>query len=370
MARRSTGEGSLHHRKDGRWQASLQVDGKRVTRYGLTRSEALAKLDALRQQVSKAGLLPNPRKHTVGELMEAWLASRAQTLKPRTLADYRATIDRYITPALGSLTLEKVTPRRLVALYAHWQEQGKHRTALRIHRALSMAFALAVRWAWLAASPCDKLDPPRYKPERKDVWTLAEMRRFLDGTRDHWLSPLWLCAIATGCRLGELLALTWDDVDWNAGTIAIDKSAQMIGGKRVTGTPKTASGNRTISVPPDALAKLRQHKIKQAAQRVALRERWQAGDFVFSSPRGNALRKTTVEAATRRECDRLGLPRQTPHQLRHLHASVLISRGLPVTDVSRRLGHATPAITMAIYAHALGDDDQAAANAIGHAMGG
>ena len=365
---RSKGEGSVTRRKDGRWQASLQVDGRRRVVYGRTRSEAVAKLDALRTQASAAGILPNPQAHTVADAMAAFLDAKAHTVKPRTLADYRSTIDRYILPPLGKRALAKVTPDALVRLYATWQKQGKHRTALRVHRRLSQALALAVRYGWLGSNPCDRVDAPRYTAHRKDVWSQGELRRFVDGTRQNWLHPLYLVAIASGCRLGELLALTWDDVDLDGGTLSIDKSVQRIGGQRVVTEPKTRAGVRSITLPSDVLAVLVQHRATQAAHRLALGNQWPAGALVFSTAKGKPLSASTVEHALPRQCAKLGLPRVTPHGLRHLHASLLIAGGLPVTDVSKRLGHASPAITLRVYSHAIGNNDQAATEAIADAL--
>ncbi len=359
--RRSPGEGTLTQRKDGRWQGALQVDGRRRTVYGATRQEAAQKLDVLKRQAASTGGLPNPAKRTLNDVLDAWLDAKRPIWKPITLDSYTKVCTHDIHPTLGRLPIGKVSPERISRLLAALQRQGKHRTALKVYRALSQALGLAVRWGWLAHNPCDRVDVPRYRPERKQVWTPKELRRFLGGTVDHPQYPLWLFLATTGCRLGEALALEWGDVDLGAGTLSITKSVQRVNGKWVTSEPKTAAGVRTIALPSEAVAALH----RQVAWRLA----HGAGSLVFAGEGGQPIHASTVEHAITRQCERLALPRITPHGFRHLHASLLLAEGLPLPEVSRRLGHATPAITAQVYAHTVRDDAPAVA-AIERALGG
>ncbi len=357
---RSPGEGSITRRSDGRWQASLQVDGTRRTVYGKTRTEAAAKLDDLKQQVARAGILPDPGRRTLNDLFDAWLEVKAPTLRPRTLAEYEGVCDRNLRPTLGGVRLDKLTPDRIQRLYAHYQAKGQSRTALKCHRALSQALGLAVRWGWLGNNPCDRVDAPRHRYRRQEMWTREQLRAFLDGTRDDGLHSLWVLLACTGCRLGEALALTWDDVDLAAGRISIAKSLSRVGGICLITEPKTPSGNRIVALPAEARDALRQ----QAEQRLALG----AGPLVFANASSEPLHRSTVEHAMHRACDRLGLPPLSPHGLRHLHASLLLAEGLPLPEVSRRLGHANAGITATLYSHAV-RDETAAVEAMERAIG-
>jgi len=360
---RTHGEGTITQRKDGRWQGALQVDGIRRVVYGKTRKEVVEKLEAIRRLARDAGAIPNPGKRTLGDLLDAWLETKAPNWKPRTLADYRELCAVHLRPALGSVHLSKLTPDRVARYLATWQRRGKARTALKLYRALSQALDLAVRWGWLAHNPCERVDTPRYRPQRKGVWTQDELRRFLQATEADWLWPLWVTAIATGCRIGELLALEWPDVDIGAGTITVDKSAQVIGGQRVVTTPKTQAGRRVIALPGQAVAALQAQGLQQ-------RDWGYTGGLVFCRPDGRPLTQTLVAWHMRQACQRAGVPAMTPHGLRHLHASLLLGQGLPLPDVSRRLGHATPQVTLTIYAHALQGGDRRAAQALDGLLGG
>jgi len=350
MPRRSNGEGSIAKRTDGRWQASLQVEGLRRTVYGKTRSEVATKLDGLRRQAAVNGTLPDTGKRCLNDLLDAWLEIKAQTVRPRTLDDYAAVCNRYLRPTLGAIPLARVTPDRIHRLYARLQGQGHHRTARLVHTVLSQTLAQAVRWTWLAHNPCERVAAPRHRAERQSPWSPEQLRRFLDDSREQWLHPLWVLLASSGCRLGEALALTWEDV--GKATISVTKTIQRIGSEWVTTPPKTQAGVRTIALPPEASRAL----ARQAEWRLA----HGGGSLVFAGENGQPLQRATVSHAMRRECERLGLLPLTPHGLRHLHASLLLSEGLPLPEVSRRLGHANTGITATVYSHAVRDDTVAA----------
>ena len=363
-SRRSPGEGSISQRKDGRWQASLQVNGQRTTVYGKTRREAADKLRVLQSQAPAPTVNLTLTKRTMNELLDAWLGIKATQVKPRTLADYHVICETYLRPVLGKEPLSRISPARIQQLYAQWQGKGKARTALKIHQVLSQAMSLAVRWDWLGANPCDRVDRPRYHAKRKELWTLKQLRAFLDGTREHWVHSLWVFVAYSGCRLGEALALLWTDVDLATGRVVIAKSVQRINGEWVTTEPKTRAGMRVITLPAEAVSALR----RQAERRLALGGGQDAAaQLVFVSADGGPLSQGAADWHMRKACEHLGLPRLSPHGLRHLHASLLLVEGLPLPEVSRRLGHANPSITASVYSHAV-RDDTAAAKAIERAL--
>ena len=354
-------------RSDGRWQASVQLEGKRHCVYARSEREARKKLAALLKQAAVCGSLPDPGRRTVNDLVNEWLA--AANLKPTTTAHARLMLDTYALPSIGHLRLSKLEPSHLQRLYGRLERQSPS-VADKVHRLLHRAFAVAVLWRWLGENPADRVLRPAYHALRKDVWSASELAAFLAGTQDHWLQPLWVVAVATGCRIGELLALTWADVDLAGGSIAINKAGQHIAGQWAVSTPKTASGYREITMPPEGVAALRHQKAQQAAWRLAAGPEWTPSGLVFTGKTGRPLQRSTVEHALKRECMRLDLPPVTPHGLRHLHASLLLAQGLPVPAVSARLGHANPSITMSVYAHAIGKGDAAAAEAIGRVLAG
>ncbi|MBC7237043.1 MAG: site-specific integrase [Chloroflexi bacterium] len=353
---RSRGEGSITQRKDGRWQASLQVDGRRRTVYGKTRKEVADKLTELKSQAAMSGLIPRPGKRTLNDLLDAWLETKSPGWKPLTAHDYSTICSRCLRPTLGKAPLSRVTPDRIARFVGAWQRRGKARTALKLYRVLSQALDLAVKWGWLASNPCRRVDTPRYRPQRKEMWSPHELSVFLEGAKGHWLYPLWILALTTGARLGELLALEWPDVNLTASTISISKSRQRLGGEWVISSPKTPASRRTVALPTEAVRAL----AGQAERRLSQG----GGLIVFTGEKGAPLNPSVASHALRQECRRLGIRPLTMHGLRHLHASLLLNEGLPVPEVAARLGHSTPQVTMGVYAHALQGGDRRAAQAL------
>ena len=365
--RRAPGEGCIYRRSDGRWEGSLQVDGRRKTVYGKTRQQVLAKLAELRKQAAASGALPDPGRRTVDDLLTAWLEAVRPNVKPSTAEHYELLADTYLRPGLGGILLAKLTPHRIQVHLAKLQDRP--RVAQLTYHVLKQACGLAVCWRWLGENPCDRVLRPQYRARRKDVWTPEQLRTFLEGTREHWLFPLWHVLLASGCRLGELLGLAWRDVDFDRGCIRIARTLQRVGGEYILGEPKTEAGRRTIALPAEAMAVLKAQRGRQAIAHMQAGEQWRnEHDLVFTAPTGAPLHRAVVEHALRRECDRLGLPAVTPHGLRHLHGSLLLDQGLPVPAVSARLGHAHPGVTMSVYAHLVGNRDDAGARAISKAL--
>ena len=368
MSHRAAGDGSISQRKDGRWQAALQVEGVRRIVYGRTENEARKKLRDLQREASSHGLV-DPGKRTVADLMSAWLEVSAPNWRPRTLAGYQETCRLHILPRLGAVRLSHLMPARIQVIYANLQTQGKVRTALKAHVTLNVACKMGVRWGWLSRNPCDHVLRPNYHAPRKAIWTADELRRFLDGAKRQPFYPLWMLAVTTGARFGELRGLTWDDVDWQAGTLSIQCNLQRIDGEWVTQPPKTASGERTIGLPPEGVAALKEQRARQNETRLRAGDKWERGNLVFANLEGHPLHWTVVYRALDGVCKRLDLPPIGMHGLRHLHASLLLDAGVPVPAVSQRLGHATPGVTMSIYAHVIkrqGEDQ--ATEAIGRAL--
>lgn len=359
---RKSGEGSIVKRRDGLWQASLQKDGVRRTVYGKTAREARTKLRDIQRQAESDGALPDAGNRTVSDLIEEWLTG-APNLKQSTIAQYRMFFDTYVRAPLGDVRIEKVTPDRLQRLYTALTPSVTDR----VHRMLHRAFAVAVLWRWLPSNPCDRVLKPAYKSNRPNLWTRAELQSFLDNTSDDWLYPLFVLLLGTGVRLGEALALKWDNIGLGVA-IYVDGTLHRLDGEPVVTAPKTSSAVRSIVVPSEVTSVLLRQKAQQDTWRENAGSEWQEMDFVFTGRTGKPLHRSVPAHALKRLCERLNLPHITPHGLRHLHASLLLDEGMPVTAVSARLGHANPNITLKVYAHALTHQDAEAAQAIGRAL--
>jgi integrase len=368
MPKRSSGQGSIYQRSDGAWEAALMVNGVRKRIRAKSEREANNKLLALQKEVGVVGTLADPGKRTVNDLLDTWLEVVSQTLRPKTIQSYQEICNYYIRPNLGPVRLSKLTPDQIQRTYALLQGKGLTRATELTHVLLHKALGLAVLWRWLPENPCKRVIRPTYSAPRKEIWELDQVRVFLDGTREHVLHPLYVLALGTGCRIGELLGLKWCDVELTSATISIRRSLSFTKGKWVEGMPKTRAGERVIALPVEAVAALHRQRAQQAEWRLQVGDRWQDHGFVFTNETGRVLYPNHVQHVMRKHCRKLQLPPLSPHGLRHVHASLLLSRNLPITAVSSRLGHANPSITMTTYAHAIKRQDVEAAAVIGDVL--
>ena len=219
------------------------------------------------------------------------------------------------------------------------------RTVRHCYRVLWGALKQAVKLELLSRNVADATIPPRLKNDEVEILTPKQIRAVRDALRGHRLGPIANLGLDSGCRLGELLALRWRDID---GTVITVKRSleQTKSGLRFK-EPKSKHGRRKISLPPRAVADLAGHRGDLLMHPEAL---------VFSNPDGSPIRPNNLSVMWNREIRRIkGVPPVTFHALRHTHASALLKGGIDVVSVSRRLGHSSPVITLKVYSHAYGD---------------
>lgn len=157
----------------------------------------------------------------------------------------------------------------------------------------------------------------------------------------------------TGMRGGEVLGLTWSNVDLEAHRLSVTSALVDVQYGVVTSEPKTDRGRRTVDLDPTTVAALRKHRTRQAAQRRALAEAWHESDLVFARPDGSSLHSQSFSTAFEAHVRTAGLPRIHLHDLRHTYATLALRAGVPAKIVSERLGHATVAFTLDQYTHAV-----------------
>jgi integrase len=336
---------------------------------------------------ARTGQYVNRSPVTVSSYLDQWIEAHAVEVKPETLQDYRHLIDRHVKPHIGALRLQAVRPAQITKLYRDLLTAGGRsgaglspRTVEYVHAVLRKAFRDAVLVdQLLPSSPVERAKRPR-KPvhERGQIWTPVQARAFLDMAKGHRLFAFYHLALYTGARRGELLDLRWRDVDLARAEVHITGTTAVIGGTRIEGTTKSGR-SRTVSLDAGTVQVLKEHRARQAEERLTAGPGWLAGDeYVFTTGWGAPVHPDTVSSlvadlikahnVTVRDSELL--PPARLHDLRHIHATTLLLTGVPVHVVAARLGHADPSVTLRVYAHVIRDQVADAADIFARSIPG
>lgn len=201
-------------------------------------------------------------------------------------------------------------------------------------------------------NPDDATNPPKLKPKPMKFLTQAQTQKLLKISKENndRYYPLYYCAVVTGMREGELLALKWENLDLEKGTLNVKFNLKRIpGGGLKIGKPKTESSIRTIKLGKSTVEVLRSQKRKLEEEKE--KEYWQDEGFVFPSSIGTAVDPSNLIKQFRKLLKEAGLPRIRFHDLHHTAASLMLNNGVDVLVASQRLGHAQPSITLDVYGH-------------------
>jgi integrase len=369
--RRGNSEGTITKRADGRWEARITLEeGKRKCYYGKTRQEVAQRLTAaLRDREN--GLPIIGEKQTVEEYLTSWLDVTQHTIRPRTWKRYSELIRLHALPTLGKIRLAKLTPQQIQTLYSQKLSEGLSSTTVHhLHARLHRAFDRAVRLGLVQRNICDLVDAPRMKHQEMVTLSEEEARTLLAAAKGERLEALYVLAVATGMRQGELLALRWRDVDLGGATVQVRATLHWINGEYVFAEPKTEFSRRRVALAKGAVTALEEHRTRQIQEREAARTAWEDLELVFPNTVGrpidgiNLLKYWFFPLLKK-----AGLPRMRFHDLRHSAATLLLGRGINPKVVSEMLGHSHVSITLGIYSHVTPHMQEQAAMAMDAALG-
>jgi integrase len=357
--KRGNGEGTIIRRADGRWEARVTLpDGTRKSFYARSRQEAARRLtQALRDRDQGLPVGLNARQ-TVGQYLERWLADVARpTVRPSTYESYAGYVRRHLIPGLGAIPLSRLTPQDVQAFLTAKLQDGQltPRTVQYLRAILRRALAQALKWGLVARNAAALTDPPKVPRHEIRPLTPQEATAFLEAVRGDRLEALFVLALTTGMRQGELLGLRWQDVDLDAGTLRVAVALQRIGGQPRLVEPKTARSRRELPLPERATAALRAHRARQREERLRLGAAWQDWGLVFTREDGAPLDASTVTHRFQKLLARANLPRVRFHDLRHTCASLLLAHGVPARVIMDILGHSQISVTLNTYTHVLPD---------------
>ena len=325
-----------------------------VDRIAPTEREAKRLEAAIRQQFAMNTWVP-PAKEKLGDFLNQWLETEARpNTRPGTFRRYEEMVRLRINPYLGQVPLSKLTPRHVAMLLARLHQEGlSDRTRLYVYRTLHRALQVAVEWNLMGRNVCDAVRPPKVRETLPVGLSRAQVDRFLAVARQHRLYPLWLMALHTGLRRGELFGLRWEDLNLEEGYLVVQRSMDAKGN---LGPPKSGAG-RVVPLSPEVVQALRQWRVEQEIERATV-EGYQDTGFVFTHPDGRPWNPhNTANRTFKALLKKAGLPPTTRlHDLRHTFASRSLAAGAHPRAVSEILGHHDPGFTVRRYAHALGED--------------
>jgi len=347
MADVGYGDGTITRRKDGRLQVMVTIEGRR--RYAMipargTPAEQRRLAERKRRELlALRDAAVDPSGQTLADYLGSWIGglrdARRARIRPRTLDHYAMIVERHIIPGLDphdKLPLTRVTERRIQA----WldAEEGSARSIHHRRAVLRLALNRAVRQRLLAFNPAagKAIELPDPSWDGAKPLSADEAHRLLEATKDSRWHPLWRLAIVTGLRFGELMGLTWDDIE--PGFVHVTAQMQRIKGQWVRRPTKAARSLDRISIDEETQRVLDVHRQRMAAERTP---EWRYFGHVFTDEHGEPHDHKRVLTEFKRACILAGIEPRRFHDLRHANQTILKDLGIAEDVRMARAGHST-----------------------------
>ena len=353
MARLASG---IRRRENGTLEKRFTVDGKRYSVYGATAKEITEKELAIREKI-KAGAYTKNGDITLDKYFVEWLEAKRIDTKGNTLKTYTSNYNKHISPRLGNRKIKDIERREVQELQRTLTKELAPTTINLALKTLRVILNDAVKDEIITRNPAGSIKALKSEVKATETYhralTEQEQAQFMQEIRQDYYYPVVALMIATGLRIGEATALTWQDIDNKAGMIHVNKTYSFTeAGTRVIGTPKTATSCRDIPMNDTIKAILSEHRAKYGDILPFATNR------VFNTPRGGAVENVTITRAITKALERLEnkgvyIERFTPHALRDTFATRFIEQGGTPQTLKTILGHNSLAMTMDLYAHVL-----------------
>ena len=290
---------------------------------------------------------------TLGEFLDRWLATAAKPkLREKSYKSYKSLMQRYIRPGLGDRILSTITPLDVQATCQKMIDRGlSSRTVRYTHSVLRSALRQAIRWRLLLQDPTDGAQLPRLGRREMSVLTAEQSRIFLSAVLKTHYGPVFAVALTTGMRPSEYLALKWQDIDWDRGTVSVVRTLERSAGGWRFAETKRARSRRIIKLQDWVLETLKDLQ-GRATQRIGSRGA-DVAELVFTTPPGHPIYSDKLAKRFKAILGQNGLPIIRLYDLRHTAATLALSAGVPPKIVAEQLGHASAAFTLDVYSHLL-----------------
>ncbi|QEH68177.1 tyrosine-type recombinase/integrase [Cellulosilyticum sp. WCF-2] len=380
MAKKNAnGDGSIFLRKDGRWCGAITIGldengvQKKKYIYDRDRDELRKKMLALQNDISINGGYVRDDIITLNQWGKTYLNEFVKSsVRPSTYDSYEVILRRHINnDSIGTMKLKDIKSFHLQKFLNSKSSLSKSYIK-KMHMLLDMFFSNAVKNDLIPKNPMDAVNMPKSQKQVKDVRALtrqeqSEYMKQLESTR---LKPLFLTCLFTGMRMGELMALDWDHVNFKKGEIKVEFSYKEVRmhdqkepyWKLLKQPPKTSSGLRTIPIPQEIVKMLKSHKTAQDKLSLKLgKDEFNKEKLVFCSEVGTPLSSRNIQRTHYSICNKIGLSGIGFHALRHTFATRMIEENVPVKTVQYWIGHSSIEITYNIYVHVQEENKKAAA---------
>jgi integrase len=359
-------KGHIRERSPGHWAVVIDVrdtqTGKRKRRWHSfkgTKREAQVECARLISELQK-GTHVDTTRITVAAFLERWLEHMQGQVSPRSLERYAELARKNLAPFLGGLALAKLQPAHISAAYAKAHTRGRRdgkgglsaRTVTHVHRVLHEALQQAVVWRLLASNPAAFVKPPKVQRAEMKTYDLQQTAELLEALRGNRMFIPTVLAGLCGLRRGEIAALRWRHVDFDAGHISVEQSAEQTHAGVRYKPPKTGRA-RTVAMGATVAAELRAHRLAQVQALLSIGVRLTDDSFVVAQADGSPVQPNTLTHNWVIECAKIGLPRIRFHDMRHTHATHLLASGVHPKVASERLGHSKVGLTLDTYSHVL-----------------
>ncbi|WP_294144694.1 site-specific integrase [uncultured Selenomonas sp.] len=356
---------SFFRKRGKKWYYTIEIgtgsSRKRVERVGgRTKAEAERARAAALADFAQTGSIDHGVKMTYQKLTDEWARESLGRLRPMTRSNYLYALKRYLLPELGERIITDIRPRDVQALLNACAAECSDAIVNLLRSVLISSFDFAVFCEYLRDTPMRGVKTPEGKPlqERRSFQPeeFAELVAYLKKRRPDLLLPV-LISYHTGARCGEVLALTWDDVDFDARTISITKT--LLQNRTVQEMTKSKAGIRTISIDEKLVKILKAAHAQQAQDRLRYGKFYRdCGGRICRREDGSGIEQSHMRTVNKYCRDNFGHG-LCFHSLRHTHATMLLEAGEDLELVSKRLGHASISTTAKVYSHVLAHREQA-----------